>query len=114
MRDVFTLGVRMARAQILGVSLIIIATLTLAPSFASRADNYETLDQSFEFKTGGTVKVESGLGCIKIEVWAEELVHVTARKVEPAGHPVALSDMAFFNTKNLLTIKSQPADPATR
>src|SRR6185369_7469979 len=114
MRNVFTLPTRIARARLIGVSFIFIAFLAIALMPAARADNYETLDQSFEFKTGGTIKIDSGLGAVKIEVWAEELVHVTAKKVEPVGHPVALSDVSFFNTKNQLTIKTQVTDPGCR
>ncbi len=79
-----------------------------------QAQNYETLDQSFEFKTGGTVKVENVSGDIKVEVWAEELVHVIAKKVEPAGRPMALSDVAFFNTKSQINIKTQPSEKTSR
>ncbi|MEW6732573.1 MAG: VWA domain-containing protein [Acidobacteriota bacterium] len=100
------------RSQSLG--LLLLAALVAVPLLTVKANNYEILDQSFEFKTGGTVKIESGLGEIVIEVWAEELVHVTAKKVEPAGHAIALSDLAFFNTKNQLTIKSQPSDTKAR
>lgn len=91
-------------------TVLIILFLLALPFGVSRANNYETLDQSFEFKTGGTVKIDNGLGDVKIEVWAEELVHVTAKKIEPAGRAVALSDIAFFNTKTQLTIKSKPAE----
>src|SRR5437867_11418725 len=91
MKDLFTLPILMARLRFVGAPLLFIAALLFAPSLAASADTYETLDQSFEFKTGGTVKIENGLGEVKIEVWAEELVHVIAKKVEPAGHAVALS-----------------------
>jgi VWFA-related protein len=114
MRDVFTHPIRFTRTRLFGLSMIVMAALLLAPIIAIRADNYETLDQSFEFKTGGTVKIEGGSGVVKIEVWAEELVHVSAKKVEPAGHAVALSDLAFFNTKTQLTIKSQPTEPTIK
>jgi VWFA-related protein len=102
------------QSRLAGAITFLVAALLFAPMLISRADTYETLDQSFEFKTGGTVKIDSGVGEVKVEVWAEELVHVSAKKVEPAGRAIGLSDMAFFNTKSLLTIKSQPAEANTR
>src|SRR5690242_3413016 len=102
------------RAKRVLAALALVAALLFLPLIVSHADNYETLDQSFEFKTGGTVKIDGGSGEVRVEVWAEELVHVTARKVEPAGRAVALSDVSFFNTKNQMTIKSQPQDQGTR
>ncbi|KAF0241810.1 MAG: von Willebrand factor type A domain-containing protein, partial [bacterium] len=86
--------------------------LIFAPTL--QATKYEILDQSFEFKTGGTVKIENTSGEVKVEVWAEELVHVTAKKVEPPNTPVALSDVAFFNTKSQINIKSQPVEKTSR
>jgi VWFA-related protein len=100
------------RSRLIGAIFFFLALLIVVPIL--EAESYEIFDQSFEFKTGGTVKIDNPSGEVKIEVWAEELVHVVAKKVEPAGHPVALSDMAFFNTRNQIQIKTQPAEKTTR
>lgn len=99
-------------SRLIGVILFFILLLVFAPTL--QANKYEILDQSFEFKTGGTVKIENTSGEVKVEVWAEELVHVTAKKVEPPDTPVALSDVSFFNTKSQINIKSQPAEKTSR
>lgn len=100
------------RSRLIGAIFFFLALLIIVPIL--EAESYEIFDQSFEFKTGGTVKIDNLSGEVKIEVWAEELVHVVAKKVEPAGHPVALSDIAFFNTRNQIQIKTQPAEKTTR
>lgn len=95
-------------------SVVLLLLLLLIFSPALQATKYEILDQSFEFKTGGTVKIDNPSGEVKVEVWAEELVHVTAKKIEPPATPVALSDIAFFSTKSQLHIKAQPAEKTSR
>ncbi|MBL8150757.1 MAG: VWA domain-containing protein [Blastocatellia bacterium] len=102
--------------------LVFVLTLTLLFAvitvsngfFRAEAETYEILDQSFEFKTGGTVKIENGSGEIRVEVWAEELVHVTAKKVEPPGHAIALSDVSFLSTKNQINIRSKSTESNIR
>lgn len=64
---------------------------------------FENLDQSLEFRTGGTVRLEHRTGNIRIEVWAEELLHLTLKK---AHGQVSMSDLSIINTKNQIQIKT--------
>lgn len=67
----------------------------------------ENLDQSLEFRTGGTVRLEHRTGNIRIEVWAEELLHLTLKK---AHGQVSMSDLSIINTKNQIQIKTSDSN----
>lgn len=71
---------------------------------------FDDLDQSIEFRSGGNVKIENLSGDIRIEVWAEELVHLTARK---SSGQVNQTDLSIINTKNLIQLKVN-SDSKTR
>ncbi len=79
--------------------LLIILTICLQKAVLC----FENLDQSLEFRTGGTVRLEHRTGNIRIEVWAEELLHLTLKK---AHGQVSMSDLSIINTKNQIQIKT--------
>jgi VWFA-related protein len=80
---------------------------------ADQAVDAQLLDESFEFKTGGTLKVENLTGAIQVEVWAEELVHIAAKKVVPlgqSGQVLARNEVSFLHNKSIFTVKTSPTD----
>lgn len=81
--------------------LLLLVIFTLC--FQQVAVCFENLDQSLEFRTGGTVRLEHNTGDIRIEIWAEELLHLTLKK---AQGQVSMSDLSIINTKNQIQIKT--------
>jgi VWFA-related protein len=99
-----------AAAFLLTLMLVGVTLVTTITGQADQSVDSQLLDESFEFKTGGTLKVENLTGAIQVEVWAEELVHVAAKKVTTTGQPLMRNEVAFLHTKSVFTVKTTPVD----
>jgi VWFA-related protein len=90
----------------LSLSLVIVLSVFWIPSVPAWAAA-KIYDRSFEYGPGTTLRIENRSGRTEIEVWGEDLVHVTASKDD--GRAVSASEIGLTQTQTQLAIRCAPA-----
>jgi VWFA-related protein len=90
----------------LSLSLVVLLSVLWIPVVPARAAA-KIYDRSFEYGPGTTLRIENRSGRTEIEVWGEDLVHVTASKDD--GRTVSASEVGLTQTRTQLAIRCAPA-----
>ena len=99
--DTLSAGSPSLRTAIAGVATLFV----LAMATGSRADGTGKRVETFNLSPNGVVKVENYRGSVRVEVWNQPTVQVTADKTDPKDGPLSPSDLVLMSINGNVTVE---------
>ncbi|HEX8088727.1 MAG TPA: VWA domain-containing protein [Blastocatellia bacterium] len=86
-------------------SISLLAVVCIITTSTLRAQGAATRTETFEFNSGGQVRVENARGATHVEVWEDQTVRVVAEKRTPAGASLDANELVLMSIQNTVYVQ---------